>query len=95
MYPKCWPKVIHWLLWSTKRQTISTAIGIVRHRVRMNTDVRRSIFCVIMSAEDFMDASEHLLSLPLNRTQQCEIARVLVDCCAQEKTFDTMVQMLL
>ena len=62
---------------------------------RMNTDVRRSIFCVIMSAEDFMDASERLLSLPLNRTQQREIARVLVDCCAQEKTFDTMVQMLL
>ena len=44
--------------------------------------------CVIMSADDYMDASQRLLGLPLNRTQQREIVRVLVDCCAQEKTFN-------
>ena len=32
---------------------------------RMNTDVRRAVFCVIMGSEDYIDASEKLLSLPL------------------------------
>ena len=32
---------------------------------RMNTDVRRAVFCVIMGGEDYVDASERLLRLPL------------------------------
>lgn len=32
---------------------------------RMNTDARRAIFCVIMSAEDYIDAFEKLLRLDL------------------------------
>ncbi len=28
---------------------------------RMNTDVRRDIFCVLMSSEDYLDAFEKLL----------------------------------
>ena len=28
---------------------------------RMNTDVRRNIFCTVMSSEDFLDAFEKLL----------------------------------
>ncbi|KAL6525554.1 hypothetical protein OROHE_015861 [Orobanche hederae] len=32
---------------------------------RMNTDIRRAIFCVIMSAEDYVDAFEKLLRLDL------------------------------
>ena len=34
-------------------------------RQRMNTDVRRAIFCIIMGSEDYADASERLLRLPL------------------------------
>lgn len=32
---------------------------------RMNTDARRAIFCIIMSAEDYLDAFEKLLRLDL------------------------------
>jgi hypothetical protein len=32
---------------------------------RMNTDVRRTVFCVVMGSEDYVDASERLLRLPL------------------------------
>ena len=32
---------------------------------RMNTDVRRTVFCIVMGSEDYMDASEKLLRLPL------------------------------
>ncbi|KAJ0174462.1 hypothetical protein K1T71_009570 [Dendrolimus kikuchii] len=55
---------------------------------RMNTDVRRSIFCVIMSAEDFMDAFEKLQHLGLKGQQEREIVHVLLACCLQEKTYN-------
>lgn len=36
---------------------------------RMNTDVRRAIFCIIISAEDYVDAFEKLLRLDLTGKQ--------------------------
>jgi nucleolar MIF4G domain-containing protein 1 len=38
---------------------------------RMNTDIRRAIFCIIMSAEDYVDAFEKLLRLDLSGKQVC------------------------
>jgi len=32
---------------------------------RMNTDVRRTVFCIVMGSQDYVDASERLLRLPL------------------------------
>ncbi|XP_068617603.1 nucleolar MIF4G domain-containing protein 1 homolog [Battus philenor] len=55
---------------------------------RMNTDVRRSIFCVIMSAQDFMDAFEKLQHLGLRGQQEREIVHVLLACCMQEKAYN-------
>ncbi|XP_059054861.1 nucleolar MIF4G domain-containing protein 1 homolog [Achroia grisella] len=55
---------------------------------RMNTDVRRSIFCVIMSAEDYMDAFEKLQHLGLRGQQEREIVHVLLACCLQERTYN-------
>ncbi|XP_022115975.2 nucleolar MIF4G domain-containing protein 1 homolog [Pieris rapae] len=55
---------------------------------RMNTDVRRSIFCVIMSAQDYMDAFEKLQHLGLKGQQEREIVHVLLACCLQEKTYN-------
>ena len=49
---------------------------------RMNTDSRRAVFCALMSAEDYIDATEKLLALDL-RQKDREITRVLVDCCMQ------------
>lgn len=36
---------------------------------RMNTDLRRAIFCIIMSAEDYIDAFEKILRLDLSGKQ--------------------------
>ncbi|CAA7394752.1 unnamed protein product [Spirodela intermedia] len=55
---------------------------------RMNTDVRRAIFCIIMSGEDYIDAFEKILRLDLSGKQDREIMRVLVECCLQEKVFN-------
>ena len=38
-------------------------------KMRMNTDARRDIFCAMMSSEDYLEATERLLKLDLNRIQ--------------------------
>jgi nucleolar MIF4G domain-containing protein 1 len=55
---------------------------------RMNTDVRRAVFCTLMGASDFEDAFEKLSRLELKGQQDREIVRVLVDCCGQEKAYN-------
>ncbi|XP_072910982.1 nucleolar MIF4G domain-containing protein 1 [Hemitrygon akajei] len=55
---------------------------------RMNTDIRKHIFCVLMTSEDYLDAFEKLLRLGLKDQQEREIIHVLVHCCLQEKTFN-------
>lgn len=47
----------------------------------MNTDAKRSIFVSIMSAEDYLDAFENLIKLPLKGKQDREIVYVLMHCC--------------
>ncbi|XP_046363929.2 nucleolar MIF4G domain-containing protein 1-like [Haliotis rufescens] len=55
---------------------------------RMNTDIRKTIFCVIMTSEDYIDAFEKLLKLGLKHQQEREIIHVILDCCLQEKKFN-------
>ncbi len=50
---------------------------------RMNTEVRKKIFCTIMGSADYLDAFERLLKLKLKAKQDREIVHVLVDCCLQ------------
>ncbi|KAH9959574.1 armadillo-type protein [Russula dissimulans] len=54
----------------------------------MNTDVRRSIFVVLMSSDDYVDACERLAQLNLTEVQQREVVRVIVTCCGNEKAFN-------
>ncbi|KXN88612.1 Suppressor of glycerol defect protein 1 [Leucoagaricus sp. SymC.cos] len=54
----------------------------------MNTDIRRSIFVVLMSSDDYVDACERLSQLNLTEIQQREIVRVLLHCCGNEKTYN-------
>lgn len=54
----------------------------------MNTDARRNIFCIIMSAEDYLDAFEKLLHLGLKNQQEREIIHVILHCCLQEKKYN-------
>jgi len=54
----------------------------------MNTEIRRSIFVVIMSSEDYVDACERLGQLRLTEVQQREIVRVLLHCCGNERSYN-------
>ncbi|XP_067864329.1 nucleolar MIF4G domain-containing protein 1 [Heptranchias perlo] len=67
---------------------VSGKIMELARKQRMNTDIRKNIFCVMMTSEDYLDAFEKLLRLGLKDQQEREIVHVLVDCCLQEKTFN-------
>ncbi|KAG5268232.1 hypothetical protein AALO_G00209770 [Alosa alosa] len=72
----------------TSAGQFSTKVLELARKQRMNTDIRRNIFCVIMTSEDYLDAFEKLLRLGLKDQQEREIVHVLMDCCLQEKTFN-------
>ena len=57
-------------------------------RQRMNTDARRSVFVAIVGSSDCDDALEKILKLNLKGVQEREIARVIVECCSQEDSFN-------
>ncbi|KAG6332528.1 hypothetical protein ID866_6565 [Astraeus odoratus] len=60
----------------------------------MNTDIRRSIFVVLMSSEDYLDAYERLSQLNLTEVQQREIVRVSLHCCGNEKAYNPYYTLL-
>ncbi|XP_009869959.1 PREDICTED: nucleolar MIF4G domain-containing protein 1, partial [Apaloderma vittatum] len=67
---------------------VSSKILDLARKLRMNTDIRRSIFCVLMTSEDYLDAFEKLLKLGLKNQQEREIVHVTLYCCLQEKTYN-------
>uniref|UniRef100_A0A3P8TAC9 Nucleolar MIF4G domain-containing protein 1 n=2 Tax=Amphiprion percula TaxID=161767 RepID=A0A3P8TAC9_AMPPE len=79
---------------STAEGQFSGKVLDLARKQRMNTDVRRNIFCVIMTSEDYLDAFEKLLRMGLKDKQEREIVHVLMDCCLQEKTFNAFYAVL-
>ncbi|KFM09252.1 Nucleolar MIF4G domain-containing protein 1, partial [Aptenodytes forsteri] len=73
---------------------VSSNIMELARKQRMNTDIRRSIFCVLMTSEDFLDAFEKLLKLGLKDQQEREIVHVILYCCLQEKTYNAFYAFL-
>ncbi|KAI7871328.1 hypothetical protein BDF14DRAFT_1954856 [Spinellus fusiger] len=71
-----------------KDQTLQETLLKLARKQGMNTDIRRSVFVTVMSAEDYLDAFENLLKLSLTEVQQREISRVLLQCTGNEKTFN-------
>ncbi|KAJ6576616.1 hypothetical protein DFH09DRAFT_1149872 [Mycena vulgaris] len=66
----------------------STTLLKLARKQGMNTDIRRSIFVVLMSSDDYVDACERLSQLSLTEVQQREIVRVLLHCCGNEKSYN-------
>jgi nucleolar MIF4G domain-containing protein 1 len=58
-------------------------------RQRMNTDLRRSIFCIIMGSDDCQDAFESLVrNGMLKGRNEREVIRIIVHCCGTEKVYN-------
>lgn len=59
---------------------------------RMNTDDRRNAFCILMSAEDYVDAFEKLLQAAIK--DHSVIVSVIMHCCLSEKKFNPFYAVL-
>uniref|UniRef100_A0AAF5Q4Z4 MI domain-containing protein n=2 Tax=Wuchereria bancrofti TaxID=6293 RepID=A0AAF5Q4Z4_WUCBA len=57
-------------------------------RAKMNTTIRRDIFCTIMSSTSEMDAFEKLLRLSFKGQQEREIVHICVHCALREVTYN-------
>lgn len=79
---------------NTAEGQFSAKVLELARKQRMNTEVRRNIFCVIMTSEDYLDAFEKLLRMGLKDKQEREIVHVLMDCCLQEKSFNAYYAVL-
>lgn len=55
---------------------------------RMNTDTRRTVFCIVMGSEDAADAFERLLRLSLKGEAARELVRVPLECALQEAAWN-------
>ncbi|KAF8150806.1 hypothetical protein B0H34DRAFT_665767 [Crassisporium funariophilum] len=54
----------------------------------MNTEIRRGIFVVLLSSDDYLDACDRLSQLNLTEIQQREIIRVILHCCGNERSYN-------
>uniref|UniRef100_A0A182T511 MI domain-containing protein n=1 Tax=Anopheles maculatus TaxID=74869 RepID=A0A182T511_9DIPT len=59
---------------------------------RMNTDDRRNVFCVVMSAEDYLDAFEKLLRLAIKDLRV--VVSVIIHCSLAEKEYNPYYSVL-
>ena len=57
-------------------------------KMGMNTDIRKQIFLILVTSEDYAEAFERLLKLGLKEKQEREIVRVIIHCCGQEGTYN-------
>ncbi|KAK4689479.1 nucleolar MIF4G domain-containing protein 1, partial [Tremellales sp. Uapishka_1] len=64
-------------------------------RQGMNTDIRRSVFVVLMTSEDYVHACDRLSLFKLSETQQREFVRVALHCCGLEKTYNPYYTLIL
>lgn len=76
---------------------MSADLMALARKMRMSTDVRRAVFCAVMGAEDYAEASRELAKLApqLKPPQDREIIRVIFACCTQEKSYNPYYAALL
>ncbi|KAG9084328.1 suppressor of glycerol defect [Ceratobasidium sp. UAMH 11750] len=73
---------------SKPKTTMADQLVQLARRHGMNTEIRRNIFVVLVSSDDYVDACERLMQLELQETQQREIIRVVLHCCSNERTYN-------
>jgi len=56
--------------------------------MNMNTAVRKAVFYVLLTSNDFLDAFDKLVKLSLSAKQGRQIILVVIDCAIAEKVFN-------
>ena len=56
--------------------------------------LRRTIYLTIKSSLDFEETAHKLLKLNLKPGQEVELCHMVLDCCAQERTYEKFFGLL-
>jgi nucleolar MIF4G domain-containing protein 1 len=73
---------------STIAQSQTSQLYQLAKSQKMNTEIRKQIFIILMSSQDYIEAFEKLLKLNLSEKQQRDIIRVIFHCCLGEKVYN-------
>lgn len=73
------------------KKSFSNEIEALAREQKMNTESRKQIFCLIMTAEDYMDAFAKLSNL---KKQERDIVRVIITCVGQESIYNKFYSLL-
>ena len=71
-----------------EKEEFSAKLLELARKMRMNTDTRRRIFCLLMSSEDYLDCAEKLVKLGTKNQMEREVVFVVSDCCIQETAYN-------
>ena len=55
--------------------------------MRMNTDARKRIFCLVMTSEDYIDAAMRLHKLGTKNQTERDVMFVLLECCLKVSVY--------
>ncbi|XP_071443834.1 nucleolar MIF4G domain-containing protein 1 [Hetaerina americana] len=72
----------------------SGPIAKLSKKLRMNTDVRKSIFTILVTSEDCDDAFEKILHFHSRNQQDTEVMNLIIHCSIQEKVYNPYYQFL-
>ncbi|EIW72369.1 hypothetical protein TREMEDRAFT_25710, partial [Tremella mesenterica DSM 1558] len=61
----------------------------------MNTDIRKAVFIVLMTSEDYIHACDRLSALTMTEVQQREHVRVALHCCGTETVYNPYYTLIL
>ena len=75
------------LLILNKKSAFSEKLMRMARKMRMNTDSRKNIFCLIMSSEDYIDATMRLTKLGTKNQTEREVMFVLLECSLKAGRF--------
>jgi pre-mRNA-splicing factor CWC22 len=58
------------------------------------TNLRRTIYLVVMSSVDYNECCHKLLKLLIRENQQYELCQMIVECCMQERVYSRFFGLL-
>jgi nucleolar MIF4G domain-containing protein 1 len=62
--------------------------------MNFKTDLKKTVFFIIMSSEDYLDAFQQLLKIDINKND-LNVSQVLVQCCLKEKNYNPFYSLLM
>jgi len=80
---------------SMRQEAIPASLKEAAKKLRMNTDNKRNIFFLMNTAEDFMDASNKILSMNLKGQQRQDVLFVMLEIVQRQKQFNQYYVFLL